>query len=143
MVAGYYACSLEFCVSLAQFRIISFHCFSTIIAPTSKAPHSHLTHPNLPSSSKTTFSSPATFNTSHVYRPFNLPIPLRSRSILISLYLLRNLLFMCLDCHLFSVNLYWPAEETSNSHDTWQIVPGFWHSLKFPFSSLLRDKMLS
>src|SRR5579859_5167007 len=64
------------------------------------------------------FLLPATFNIFHVYRPFNLPIPLRSKSILISLYLLRNLLSMCLDCHLFSANLYWPAEETSNSHDT-------------------------
>lgn len=57
------------------------------------------------------FLPPATFNASHIHRPFHLSIPLRSQSILISLYLLLNLIFMCVDYHLFSANLYWPAEE--------------------------------
>ena len=57
------------------------------------------------------FILPALFNQSHVHRPFYLSVPLRSQSILITLYLILNLVFMCVDYHLFEANLYWPAEE--------------------------------
>jgi hypothetical protein len=70
------------------------------------------THPSkLTTFFKKHFLLPATFNASHVHRPFYLSIPLRSQSILIFLYLLLNFIFMCVDYHLFSANLYWPAEE--------------------------------
>jgi hypothetical protein len=47
---------------------------------------------------------PATFKISHIRRPYYLSIPTRSQSILISLYLIINLIFMTVNYHLFDGN---------------------------------------
>jgi len=57
------------------------------------------------------FLLPATFGTAHIRRRFFLSIPLRSQTILISLYLMINLIFMCVDYDVFEANLYWPGQE--------------------------------
>jgi|SRR5579862_8240482 len=57
------------------------------------------------------FLLPATFGKAHVRRPWSFSIPLRSQTILISIYLILNLVFMCIHYHLFMENVYWPANE--------------------------------
>jgi hypothetical protein len=48
---------------------------------------------------------PATFKISHIHRPYYLSIPTRPQTILISLYLILNLIFMTVNYHLFDGNI--------------------------------------
>ena len=56
------------------------------------------------------FIVPATFNSAHIRRMSYCSIPLRSQTILISLYLLLNLIFLCIDYDVFAENIYWPGQ---------------------------------
>jgi hypothetical protein len=52
------------------------------------------------------FLIPATFQSKHVRRVGYRSIPLRSQTILISIYLVLNLIFLCVGYDLFSENIY-------------------------------------
>jgi hypothetical protein len=73
--------------------------------------HKKSYHSQLIASIKRHLLLPATFGNSHIRRPYFLSIPLRSQTLLISIYLIINLIFMCVDYEIFENNLYWPQEE--------------------------------
>lgn len=58
------------------------------------------------------FLLPAAFGKAHIRRPWSFSIPLLSQTILIAIYLILNVVFLCVNYTVFSENLYWPA-------DTW------------------------
>jgi Ferric reductase like transmembrane component len=55
------------------------------------------------------FLIPPTFKSAHVRRVAYFSIPLRSQTILISIYLLLNLVFLCVGYNIFAENIYWPG----------------------------------
>jgi hypothetical protein len=87
---------------------IQNHIIPLFLRPHSVDLEGHAKHPKkctLARYLKKYFLIPATFQSAHIRRPFCLSIPLRPQTIFISIYLLLNLTFLCVDADVSAENV--------------------------------------